>query len=316
MNQRRAEPELCPGCRTRRFEPIFEARAFDIARCQTCGLVRTLGVTADGATEYPPFDQRDTALVRLLRTAVGQLVRERLGFVRRVRSSGRLLDFGCGSGSFARLASGAGYEVVGLEPFSLGQPLESPRLRLIRGSLEHNADTLGTFDLITLWQVLEHVQDPRALLERLLAHLAPGGALVVSVPNFASWQSRAFGASWFHLDPPRHITHFERRTILALFAELGLEPIAERTFHLEYGPVGWLQSSLNRLLPRSNFLYEFVKDRGALQGVNPALVAINLVGSLVGSAFLALPALAVETAAAQAQAGAVLTFAVEPRPGG
>lgn len=306
--------ETCPSCGQARFETVFRSRGFAIGRCGGCGLVRTLGVGEDVAVEYPPFDQGETPLVRLFRFAATQLIRERLAFVRGVQADGRLLDFGCGSGSFARLAASAGYDVVGLEPFSLGQGLDSDRLRLIRGSLDQHADSLGRFDVITLWQVLEHVADPGALLQQLLSHLAPGGTLIVSVPNFASWQSRFFGQGWFHLDPPRHVTHFERGTLSALFDRLDLETISERTFHLEYGPIGWLQSMLNRVLPRTNFLHEFVKDRGALAGLSPAQNALYLAGSVLGSAALAAPALALEAAAARAGAGGVLTFALRRRP--
>jgi SAM-dependent methyltransferase len=310
------DAEACPACAARDWQTLFEARAFPIGRCRRCGLVRTLGAGDDGGAQYPPFDQRETAVVRAMRFAVAQLLRERLALVRRLRPAGRLLDFGCGSGSFARLAAHGGYDVVGLEPFSLGRPHEEPGLRLVRAPLEESRPSLGRFDVITLWQVLEHVRDPGRLLETLLEHLEPAGVLVVSVPNFASWQSRVFGAGWFHLDPPRHISHFDHATLRALVDRLGLEVLSERTFHLEYGPVGWLQSALNRLLPRSNFLYEFVKDRGALAGVPASQTALNLALSVVGAAALAAPALAVEAAAGLARAGAVLTIAARKKPTG
>jgi SAM-dependent methyltransferase len=308
--------EACPSCSPSapRFEPLFSARSYPIARCGDCGLVRTLGVRFDGAADYPPFDQQETPLVRLARFAAELLIRERLGFARKVQPGGRLLDYGCGSGSFARLASAAGYDAVGIEPFSLGQGLEAPRLRLRRGSLADSGEQRGSFDVITLWQVLEHVPDPGALVAELVPYLAPGGTLIVSVPNFASWQSRFFGPGWFHLDPPRHVTHFEPATLLALFQRLGLNVVGQRAFHLEYGPVGWLQSMLNRMLPRTNYLHELVKDRGALAGMSPAQNALHLAGSLLGSAALGAPALLAEAAAARAGAGAVLTYAVRPGP--
>jgi SAM-dependent methyltransferase len=309
----RPADERCPACATSRFEPLFSARGFAIGRCRDCGLTRTLGVPGDLLGDYPPFDQRETGVVRLFRSLATLLVRERLAFVQKVQPAGRLLDFGCGSGSFARLASAAGYDVVGVEPFSLGRGLESPGLRLVRGSLDECGQTLGQFDVITLWQVLEHVPDPGALLARLVPHLQPAGTLVVSVPNFASWQSRFFGPEWFHLDPPRHITHFEPATMSALFDRLDLEVVSRQTFHLEYGPIGWLQSALNRVLPRKNFFHEFVKDRGALADLTVARTMAYLAGSLLGSAALALPALAVEAAAARAGSGAVLTFALRTR---
>lgn len=313
MDRETAKAESCPLCGGSAFAEVYRARGYSVARCAGCGLVRTLAVSDDGAVSYPPFDQREAASVRVLRLAAQQLTRERLSFVRRVRPGGRLLDFGCGSGAFARLAADDGYDTVGVEPFSLGRPAEGPRLRLLRAPLEVARRTLGSFDVITLWQVLEHVRDPAALLRALLAHLAPGGALIVSVPNLESWQARVFGAGWFHLDPPRHISHFDRRTLAALLAQLDLDETASRDFHLEYGPVGWVQSALNRMLGRENLLYEFVKDRGALAGLPKGRTALGVLGSLVGGAALGVPAILVEALASSFGAGAVLTVAAERR---
>jgi SAM-dependent methyltransferase len=310
-----AEIERCPGCAGASWETLFVSRGYRIARCAACRLVRTLGAAEGSAVEYPPFEQTESVGQRLLRAAVGQLYRERLACVRRLVPSGRLLDFGCGAGGFARLMAQAGYDVVGVEPFSLGRPTSGPRLRLLRAPLADCGPELGQFDVITLWQVLEHVRDPGAVLGALLAHLRPGATLLVSVPNFASWQSRAFGPGWFHLDAPRHVTHFERATLDALLDHHGLEPFAERTFHLEYGPAGWLQSVLNRVALRRNFLYELVKDRGALADLSRGEVGLNLAFSTLLGAALAAPVVAVEGLAALGGAGAVLTVAARRRDG-
>jgi SAM-dependent methyltransferase len=279
--------------------------------------VRTLGVEAgDGVTTYPHFDQRETAVVKLMRFLVTQLLRERASLVEKVaKKGGRVLDVGCGSGAFARMMADRGYEAVGVEPFSLGKPVDEPGLRLIRAEFADVKAEIGTFDVVTMWHVLEHIVSPKELLEGVLDVLAPGGVLVVSVPNFASWQSRFFKGGWFHLDPPRHITHFDRSTLHALLEGLDLEVVSERTFHLEYGPVGWLQSAFNRIL-RPNFLFEFVKDRGALASVPLHETALNLLASGAAGALLAGPSLAVEAAAGAAGAGSVLTMCVRRRSSG
>jgi SAM-dependent methyltransferase len=284
-------------------------------------LVRTLGVVDDGSVSYPAFDQRETVLVRAMRFAVTQLLRERARLVERYAPSEphagnrpRILDVGCGSGAFARLMSTRGFDAVGVEPFSLGQPTDEPHLRLVRAPLERVREDLGQFDVITMWHVLEHISSPRPTLESLRRHLRPGGVVVISVPNFQSWQSRFFKGGWFHLDPPRHINHFDRRTLEALFQEMRFDLIGERTFHLEYGPVGWLQSALNQILPRKNFLYEFVKDRGALANVPVSETALNLALSAATGALLAGPSVVIETLAGFADAGSVITFVARALP--
>lgn len=311
-----APQEPCPICGAKSWSALFESRTFTIGRCQRCHVVRTLGVVPDGDAEYPPFDQRETLGVKAMRVLVTQLLRERAQIVESVsRAPARLLDVGCGSGAFARLMSQRGYDATGVEPYSLGRPVEEPNLRLVRAPLERVSKDLGTFDVITLWHVLEHFVDPTERLRALIPMLRPNGVLVVSVPNFDSWQSRLFRGGWFHLDPPRHITHFDTKTVDALFADVGFEIFERRTFHLEYGPVGWLQSTLNRILPRPNFLYEFVKDRGALLGVPASQIAANLLASATVGAALGMPAVLLEACAASLGAGAVITVAARARSG-
>jgi SAM-dependent methyltransferase len=306
--------ERCPLCGGRRWQTLFSARGHDIARCEECRVVRTLGVEVTGQELYPPFDQRDTPIVRLMRFGVQQLLRERGRYVRQLQPRGRLLDFGCGSGAFATMmASGGAHEVVGVEPFSLGRPVEKPRLRLVRAPLEMCRAELGQFDVVTVWSVVEHVENPAELLADLFPHLRPGGVMIVSVPNFASWQSRLFGPKWFHLDPPRHISHFEPDTMRRLLTRLGLEVFNERSFHIEYGPVGWIQSALNAARVKHNFMFEFVKDRGALASLSSTAVAANLAASVAGAAALFAPALLVEAAAALVQAGSMVTVAARKK---
>lgn len=305
-----AEIEACPICSAQSWIPLFDSRSFTIARCERCQIVRTLGVEADGGKTYPHFDQRETPVVKLMRFAVSQLLRERAALVAKVAPRGsRLLDVGCGSGAFARLMSERGYDSVGVEPFSLGRPIDQPGLRLVRAEFADVRTELGKFDVVTMWHVLEHIANPDDLLEGVVDVLNADGVLVISVPNFASWQSRVFKGGWFHLDPPRHITHFNRTTFHELLERNNLEIFAERTFHLEYGPVGWLQSALNRIL-RPNFLFEFVKDRGALAGVPAHETALNLLASGAGAAALAVPAVAVEALAGMMGSGSVLTACV------
>lgn len=305
--------EACPICGARSWQELFVSRTFSIARCLSCSVVRTLAADMDGVVQYPHFDQRETIAVRMMRLAVTQLLRERAALVHKVAPRARrLLDIGCGAGAFARMMSERGLNVTGVEPFSLGRPIDEENLRLVRASFDAVKRDLGSFDVVTMWQVLEHVADPRALVRSALDVLATDGVLVVSVPNFDSWQSRVFKGGWFHLDPPRHVTHFDPHTLRSLMDELDLEIFDERTFHIEYGPVGWLQSALNRIL-RPNFLYEFVKDRGALANVPKSETALNLAVSGAAGVLLAIPSILVEVAAGISGAGSVVTVAVRRR---
>ena len=308
----------CPACRGEATTLVFESsNGYPIVRCSSCRLVFTdMRNAPPPSALYPAFDQSETGVPKALRRSLGFFTRQRESVVRSVKQSGRLLDFGCGNGAFARWMSEAGYDAVGLEPFSLGKPTEGDRLLLVREPLESAAPRLGKFDVITLWHVLEHLSRPVDVLGKLSALLATDGVLIVSVPNFKSWQSRVFRGSWFHLDPPRHIVHFEADTLEHCLRDAGLETKKKWGFLPEYGSSGWLQSALNQVLPHRNYLYEVVKDRGALKDLGPASYGFHFATSLLLGVPALMLSMPVEAVASSFGCGAALTFAAKKPEGG
>ena len=102
--------------------------------------------------------------------------------------SRRLLDVGCGLGFFLARAAEAGWDVTGCEPSQFWAARAGARVgseRVLLGTARHHALDGERFDLVTAWDVLEHVFDPLPLLERLRSLLAPGGRLSVRTPNLA-----------------------------------------------------------------------------------------------------------------------------------
>ena len=305
---------ICPMCRGTDMTVEFKSTAgYDIVRCRACRLVFTDARTAPPPSElYPPFEHSDTAAQRSARQALSLFTLQRAKLVEEAKASGRLLDYGAGAGQFARFMAGRGFEAVGLEPYSLGTTLEEKNLRLVRAPLAQVKDSLGKFDVITMWHVLEHLEHPVELLTDLRSMLAPGGVLVVSVPNFASWQSEVFKGGWFHLDPPRHLLQFEPSTLEDCLRRAGFSIAQQVPFLPEYGTSGWIQSALNRVLPHKNFLYEWVKDRGALSSMSMTERAVHFVASVAGSVPLFAASIPVEFMAAQSNKAAALTVVARP----
>ena len=305
---------ICPMCSGKDMTVEFKSNGgYDIVRCRDCRLVFTDARTAPPPSElYPPFEQSDTAAQRGARSALSLFTLQRAKLVEAAKSSGRLLDYGAGAGGFARFMAGRGFETVGLEPYSLGTTLEEPNLRLVRAPLAQVKGSLGKFDVITMWHVLEHLEHPVELLQELRSMLAPGGVLVVSVPNFASWQSEVFKGGWFHLDPPRHLLQFEPSTLEDCLRRAGFTVANQVPFIPEYGTSGWIQSALNRVLPHQNFLYEWVKDRGALSSMSPTERAVHFAASVAGSAALFAASIPVEFMAARSNKAAALTVICQP----
>ena len=179
----------------------------------------------------------------------------------------KLLDAGAGRGRFVSAAIEAGYEATGIEP--------SPRgaTNVVATTIEDAAFGPASFDAITLWHVLEHLDDPAAALEKLASWLEPGGTLLVGVPNLNSLQAKLGGSRWFHLDAPRHRTHFTPDGLDTLLRAHGFEPVATHHVLLEHNPFGMWQSLVSRLTPTPSFLYHLLK-RNARPG--PADVAITV----------------------------------------
>nr|MDQ2896376.1 class I SAM-dependent methyltransferase [Actinomycetota bacterium] len=157
-----------------------------------------------------------------------------------------------------------GYDAWGFDPH--------PRATgIARGTLETIELAAGRADAVTLWHTLEHVQDPAAALRRVHGWLAPGGAVIVAVPNLDSWQARAGGARWFHLDVPRHRTHFTPAGIGRLLDREGFTVLAVQHQLLEHNPFGLWQSVLNRIGGRPSWLFALLKGNAHWDWAQAAL---------------------------------------------
>jgi SAM-dependent methyltransferase len=192
--------------------------------------------------------------------------RRRLRMLRAgVSPPARLVDAGAGRGRFVAAARRAGYDAEGFEP-DPGRAAAGAGygVRLRVAGIEDAGLESGSLDAVTAWHVLEHVEDPDVAVATLAGWLRPGGALLVGVPNLDSLQARLGGERWYHLDLPRHRTHFTPAGLHALLRRHGLDPV--RTHHVlfEHNPWGMWQSLANRLTRRRSYLFHLLKREAPL----------------------------------------------------
>ncbi len=138
----------------------------------------------------------------------------------------KLLDFGAGTGDFVKYANQSGYEAFGVEPNIKARNAAEPK----GISLLSNMDALGnqTFQVITLWHVLEHLPDLENQISNIASRLKPQGTLVIAVPNFKSFDAKYYQSYWAGYDVPRHLWHFSKTSIKKLFKRQGFEIVAIR----------------------------------------------------------------------------------------
>jgi SAM-dependent methyltransferase len=253
------EPD-CLLCGSRSGSPLVEAPDwtpggtglwFAAVQCQECGLCFTSPRPNDQTIGqfYPsvyrphrsPRPRRAHWRPRWFGSA------EKAGEERLVLAwpgQGRLLDFGCGGGSFLARMHQQSWQVTGLDvsTAAVQRVRTELGLRALVGTLPHPELRPASFDVITMWHSLEHVHAPLAVLREAHRLLVPGGRLVVAVPNIDSLPFRWFGPAWYGLDLPRHLTHFSPWTLQHILLRAGFHP----------GPVSmvrhsdWLRCSAKR----------------------------------------------------------------------
>ncbi len=135
-----------------------------------------------------------------------------------------------------------GWRVFGVDPSTEACELARRRgLEVFCGRLRDVPWEDGSFDAVVFTDSLEHTETPAADLEKAATLLRNDGVLAVTVPNFGSWQRKLFGTFWFHLDLPRHLQHFDERTLGDLVRRAGLAPIEIRTSSMALGLPGSVQ---------------------------------------------------------------------------
>lgn len=142
------------------------------------------------------------------------------------RPDSRLLEIGCGSGGMLKIMQDLGWLVEGIDFDPVA--VESCRRKCLYvrlGSLEEQDYPANSFDAITMSHLIEHVPNPQALLEECFRLLKPNGYLSVVTPHSGAFGHRLFGASWFHLDPPRHLNLFAVNSLRRMAENAGFRRV-------------------------------------------------------------------------------------------
>ena len=209
---------------------------FAMVRCTKCGLLRQNPrptrriIGRYYPEEYKPF--ADTRIedvsftVRIARMSAEYGLRRRVRLVARHQPDGRLLEIGCATGLFLDAAQRLDdWQVQGIEPSAATAEYARQKygLDVITSSYEDTHLESQSYDIVTMWDVLEHLHEPVAAVQDVARILKPSGVFVIKVPHLESLAARFFGRYWAGLDAPRHLYVFPRPLLEGVLQQAGFE---------------------------------------------------------------------------------------------
>jgi 2-polyprenyl-3-methyl-5-hydroxy-6-metoxy-1,4-benzoquinol methylase len=227
----------CPICAETSYRKIHTLKNGGLIGCKNCGTV--LFVPRPNSDELKAFynaqqyrENFDTSSMVGAGFAQHRYeslcdVLERFDVQTSSKSNRRLLDVGCGTGDFLKVAQRDGWQVTGTELSTTAAEKIASRLNIpiMTGEITSLQLPEASYDLITSYHVIEHLIEPLAMLRRLYQLISNEGAVFLETPNIDSLGARLRGAEWSHIIPPEHITYFQPRSLQFALRQAGFKRV-------------------------------------------------------------------------------------------
>ncbi|SEG26565.1 class I SAM-dependent methyltransferase [Algoriphagus boritolerans] len=257
----------CPLCKSGRFLNYTEItdhavtrETFILCKCSDCQLLFTnprpsttqIGPYYNFPEYFSHADKAKNLTQWIYQKTRNYNISKKVDFIQQFKKKGKLLDYGCGTGEFLKEAKSRGWKIAGIEPNEKAR--NQARLKLkdkVKYSLEEIKKE-ASFDIITLYHVLEHIHDLRKTIKKLLNHLKSDGYLIIAVPNYESHDAKKYGKYWAGWDVPRHLYHFNTAAIESFKNEFDLElcsvkPMKLDSFYVSLLSEGYLDKQTSLL---------------------------------------------------------------------
>ena len=228
----------CPWCGSEKAQinlwlkdEFLTKEDFHICECLNCGLLYTMprpdkdkiGEYYKSEEYYSHQENKKGFIPKVYERVKKTNLKHKYQLASKGLVVGKLLDIGCGVGDFLHTAEVHGWECTGVEPSDDAKAIAQKRMNgkiISSEELENFPD--GSFDLITMWHVLEHVDDLKWQVTQLQRLVKPSGRVVIALPNYKSYDGQYYKEHWAAYDVPRHLNHFNRNTLTKIFKTSGL----------------------------------------------------------------------------------------------
>lgn len=231
------EINVCPVCHQTKFKDYLEVEdhfgtkeSFQLKQCTSCETLSTN--PQPNVEEIIPYyksnnyishgDSVNPVFDLAYKTVQRQNLQYKKKLIEKYTLGKNLLDYGCGAGSFPHFMQSKGWQVTGIEPddSAKNQALSKGIYVIELSNLKRE------FDCISLFHVLEHVHDLDTTLNKLISHLSKNGVLVLALPNYQSYDAKHYLNHWAGYDVPRHLYHFNQKSMFSLAKRFGLNIVS------------------------------------------------------------------------------------------
>ncbi|MCZ6900456.1 MAG: class I SAM-dependent methyltransferase [Bacteroidetes bacterium] len=254
--------EKCPLCSSGHFNNYLICRdhsiskeSFAIVECEVCKFKFTNPrpetnkiIKYYESDSYVPIANRANTLINLIYQLVRKFtLKSKIRLINELSTKGNILDVGCGTGHFLQVCVKDGWKVQGVEQSMVARNYAQELLGITIYEQLSDIESLNQkYEIISLWHVLEHMEDLDQTMVGLKNHLSKNGTIVTAVPNCHSFDAKYYKSFWAGFDVPRHFYHFTQKTMEELVKrhQMKIRQIIPMKWDAYY--ISWLSENYRR----------------------------------------------------------------------